>query len=266
MRSRLTVALALGSLLALVAGAAVADDRAGDLLARKLAEFPGAGRGQVFAITSPSLAGVFPNYAFYALRFRQYPVAIAPPEPLQSNNLFVVRPDGTVDHLANVGALEGFFKAALRPVTTDAEAKDAAKAWLRLAEEFHQDGFLQFSIPDDALNIVSLPNGNREVTGKATVTPQGGNLGEISASLTFGGNGPLLTASESASIKRGMRPICQATKLLDPDPIVRRMAEDAILVMGKAAKEYLDEQRASANPALREAIDRIWQQIVIEDR
>jgi hypothetical protein len=44
------------------------------------------------------------------------------------------------------------------------------------------------------------------------------------------------------------------------------MAEDAILVMGKAAKEYLDEQRARARPALREAIARIWQRILGEDR
>ena len=67
-------------------------------------------------------------------------------------------------------------------------------------------------------------------------------------------------------MKRGVRPICQATKLLDPDPVVRQMAEDAILVMGKAADEYLSEQRARATPALREAIDRIWQRILIEDR
>jgi hypothetical protein len=60
--------------------------------------------------------------------------------------------------------------------------------------------------------------------------------------------------------------ICQATKLLDPDPIVRRMAEQDLLVIGKPATEYLDEQRARATPALREAIDRIWPRILIEDR
>jgi hypothetical protein len=63
-----------------------------------------------------------------------------------------------------------------------------------------------------------------------------------------------------------VRPICQATKLLDPDPVVRRMAEDAILVMGRAAEEYLSEQRARATPALRAAIDQIWQRILIEER
>jgi hypothetical protein len=76
----------------------------------------------------------------------------------------VVRADGAVDRLANIGALEAFFRAALRPVTADATAKDAAKAWLRLVEEFHQDGFFEFSIPDDALKVVPLPTGGREVT------------------------------------------------------------------------------------------------------
>jgi hypothetical protein len=191
---------------------------------------------------------------------------VAPPDPLTSNNLFIVRRDGTVQHLPDAGALEVFFRAALRPITTDAQAQDAARAWLRLAQEFRQDGFLQFAIPDDSLKVAALANGGREVTGKAVVTPQGGNQGEIGATLTFDGRGSLLTVSESANIKRGIRPICQATKLLDPDPVVRRMAEEAILVMGKSAKEYLDEQRARARPELREAIDQIWRRILSEDR
>jgi hypothetical protein len=71
---------------------------------------------------------------------------------------------------------------------------------------------------------------------------------------------------ERRAIHAGVRPICQATKLLDPDPIVRRMAERDILVMGRAAKAYLDEQRARATPALRQAIDRMWKRIVAESR
>ena len=63
-----------------------------------------------------------------------------------------------------------------------------------------------------------------------------------------------------------MRPICQSTKLLDSDPIVRKMAEQDLLIMGKAAKPYLDEQRAKVSPPLRDAIDKIWQQILIEGR
>ena len=53
-------------------------------------------------------------------------------------------------------------------------AKETAKARLRLVEEFHQDGFFQFSIPDDSVKIVPLPNGGREVNGMAQVVPHGG--------------------------------------------------------------------------------------------
>jgi multimeric flavodoxin WrbA len=63
-----------------------------------------------------------------------------------------------------------------------------------------------------------------------------------------------------------MRPICQSTKLLDPDPIVRKMAEQDILIMGSPAKEYLDWQRTQVSPELRQAIDRIWQRIIKEGR
>jgi hypothetical protein len=42
------------------------------------------------------------------------------------------------------------------------------------------------------------------------------------------------------------------------------MAEQDLLVMGRAAKPYLDEQRAIASPELRDEIDRVWQQILRE--
>jgi len=50
------------------------------------------------------------------------------------------------------------------------------------------------------------------------------------------------------------------------DPIVRRMAEQDVLVMGRAAKPYLDQVRATARPKLQQAIDRIWQRILDEGR
>jgi len=55
-------------------------------------------------------------------------------------------------------------------------------------------------------------------------------------------------------------------KLLDPDPIVRGMAEQAILVMGKDAEEYLKDMRATASAELRRAIDGIWARILSEGR
>lgn len=253
-------------LLTALGGGVAAADQPADLLARKLAELPGADRGQIIAVTDRAVSAAFPDYHFYVLRFRQYPVAMVPPEPLGANNLFVVKPDSAVEQIRDAPALENFFRAALTPVTTADHAKEAATAWLRLAEEFHQDGFFQFSIPDDSLHVTSDSAGGLRIMGKAIASGQSGNGGEITASLVFDQAGRLAKASEVASLKRGIRPICQATKLLDPDPIVRGMAEQALLVMGKAAKDYLQEQRARANPELRAAIDRIWQQILSEGR
>lgn len=237
-----------------------------DSLTKKLAEFSGSEHGQIIPVKDEPLTREFPGYSFYALRFRKYPVARIPPEPLKANNLFVVKPNGSVEHIQDTEMLKNFFRLTLRPVKTESRARDAAKGWLRLAQEFYQDGFFQFSIAEDSIRVAAIKDGGIEVSGKAVVNQQGGNTGEIVASLTFDSAGALTNVSESAQIRRGIRPICQATKLLDPDPIVRGMAEQSMLVMGKEAKEYLDEQRAKAGPELHRAIDEIWRQIVAEGR
>ena len=84
--------------------------------------------------------------------------------------------------------------------------------------------------------------------------------------MILGAAGSFVNVLEKSAIRAGVRPICQATKLLDPDPIVRRMSEQDLLVMGRAAKPYLDQIRATARPQLRQAIDRIWQRILTEGR
>ena len=237
-----------------------------ELLTKKLAESKGAERGQIIPVKDEPLTREFPGYSFYVLRFRRYPVALLPPKPLGANNLFVVKPDGSVEHILETGMLKNFFRTTFAPVRTQARAGDAAKAWLQLAQEFYQDGFFRFSIPEDSIQVTAMKNGGLEVSGKAVVNRQGGNTGELGASLTFDPAGSLTNVSESVQIHRGVRPICQATKLLDPDPIVRGMAEQALLVMGNAAKEYLDEQRAKAGPELQRAIDEIRQRIIAEGR
>ena len=94
----------------------------------------------------------------------------------------------------------------------------------------------------------------------------GGGEGQIDVLITLGAAGSLVQVYEKSALRPGIRPICQATKLLDRDPIVRRMAEQDVLVMGRAAKPYLDRVRATALPMLRNAIDRIWQRILDEGR
>jgi hypothetical protein len=61
------------------------------------------------------------------------------------------------------------------------------------------------------------------------------------ATLTFDGGGKLARVAEGGKLRPGPRPICQATKLLDPDPLVRRMAEavrpsNAGVVLGRKVR------------------------------
>jgi hypothetical protein len=258
--------VALSSLAVLGVGLALAGERGREVLEKHLATFRGAERGRIIAVVDDAVAGAFPQHLFYVVRFRQYPVAVDPPEPLGANNLFVVTPGGAAEHLRDASALEHFFRAALAPVMTETLGREAARAWLRLALEFRQDGMFEFSIPEQSLVASPTAQGGLHVTGRALVEPRGGNSGEIVASLTFDHTGQLTGVAETINIQRGLRPICQATKLLDPDPIVRGMAEQTILVMGRAASDYLAEQRAQAGPELRDAIDRIWQRILAESR
>lgn len=236
------------------------------LINRTLARFPGAERGTIVPVLDERLRRTLPEYAFYALRFRQYPVALRPPESLKASNLLAVGKDDSVTVLVDPPALENFFRSALPPVTTEAQARAVVGVWLRLSEELAQDGFFAFSIPEDSVRVGPEASGGRRVTGKAVVAPHAGDRGEIDATLIFDPRGQLVSVTETRNIKRGIRPICQATRLLDPDPVIRGMAEQDILVMGKAAKPYLDEQRATAPPELRRAIDRLWQRILAEDR
>lgn len=93
-----------------------------------------------------------------------------------------------------------------------------------------------------------------------------GGRGHIEMLMALGAAGGLVNIYERAALVPGVRPICQATKLLDRDPIVRRMAEQDLLVMGRAAKPYLDQVRSTARPKLQEAIDRVWQRILQDGR
>jgi hypothetical protein len=165
--------------------------------------------------------------------------------------------------LTSSADLEKFFKDKLPPARTDAALKDAARAWLRLAWEFRQDGYYKFQLMDDSTKVANAPGG--KVVSALAVVMSGGN-GTLSVQLSFNETGALKTVTEKEAIRPGPRPRCQSTKLLDKDPIVRVMAEEALLSMGRAAREYLDEQRDKASPELKKAIDRIWQRICATDR
>lgn len=208
-----------------------------------------------------ALGRSFPDTLFFSVIYRQYPVAKLAPEGMKSQNVFLVTKDGKIEHLTSAKELEKFFRANLDKVKHEDAAKDATRCWLALSQQFHHDGFFRFKIPDKELS-----GSAKKMTGKAVVEPKNGDKGYLQATLSFEEDGKLAKVEETSTLKAGVRPICQATKLLDPDPIVRAMAEQCLLVMGSAAKEYLDEQRAKASPDLQRAIDRIWQRIVEEER
>jgi hypothetical protein len=69
--------------------------------------------------------------------------------------------------LSDGTAQERFFRDAPRPVKDDAAPKRAAQAWLRLAEERHQGGFFQFTIPDTDLGVTGAARVRQGAGGAA---------------------------------------------------------------------------------------------------
>jgi hypothetical protein len=210
-------------------------------------------------------ARALPANLVFAVRFSHYPVAVRPPAPLRLNNLFILEKDGQWQHVYDFQGLHAFCKDNLGRVLKEEDARNVARAWLEMSQELIQDGYYKFSIPEDDIKVDSTKTGLK-VTARAVVKPEMGNKGRLQVEAEFEMTGTLDSLKQDNKLVRGIRPRCQATKLLDPDPIVRAMAEQDILVMGRAAKAYLREQRAKAGPDLRKAIDRIWRQIVAEGR
>ncbi len=220
--------------------------------------------GQVKHIADESVERAFPAHAFFSVLYRQFPVGRIPPGKLRASNVFVAGRDGKAQPLTTDRDLEKFFKDNLPALSSKARLEDAARAWVRLSQELLQDGFYGFSLEKDATRVTDRKGGGQSATAKVVVM-RGGN-GALVATLDFDRAGKLASVRQESKIRPGPRPICQATKLLDKDPIVRGMAEQALLCMGRAAKDYLDEQRAKASPELKKAIDRMWKRIVESDR
>jgi hypothetical protein len=209
-----------------------------------------------------ALERAFPGRAFFFVLFRQYPVGRVPPAGLKSANLFVYSADGKIQVITDTKGLEKLFKDHLPAAKTDARLKEAARAWLTLSQQLKQDGFFTFAWEDDSAKVGKGEDG-KTASGKVTVMR--GGSGTLGAKLTFNSSGKLKSVSEENKLRAGPRPRCHATKLLDKDPVVRAIVEQDLLVMGRAVKPYLDEQRAKASPALRKAIDRIWKRILEQE-
>jgi hypothetical protein len=210
------------------------------------------------------LRQVFPKHLFFSVLFRRYPVAQLPPDSLKSSNIYVVPNTGGKLRLATDSKeLETFFRDNLAAVQDLPTAKQVMRAWLELTPMFLQDGYYKFAIEDHSTKALPVKGGIKAI-GKVIV--KAGGSGELDVTMTFDDSGKLSGVEQKDKVKRGVRPICQASKLLDQDPIVRAMAEQDLLVIGSAAKPYLDEQRAKGTLELQKAIDRIWKRILEDER
>src|SRR5437867_5428330 len=180
----------------------------------------GIGGAVVRPITDDYVSRTFPNFSFFGVIFRQYPVAVLCPQMqnLKCSNVFFVK-DGQVDFVATIPGLKFFFAAELDPVPSEQAAIDAASSWLRFSEELKQDLFYAFSAPQisyEPRQDITLVRGDAVVIA--------GGKGHIDMLMTLGSAGSFLQVYERSALRPGVRPICQATKLLDRDPIVGRMA------------------------------------------
>lgn len=180
------------------------EEKARALLDAHLATLKGAQRGRVEPITDEALAQALPSLSFFVVRFRDYPVRSAPP-PLKSQNVFVVAAKaGTVQRVSDVEALQTLFRSALAPVKDESKAKEALRAWLRVVEEFYQDGFMQFALPAENRST-AFKGEELRVSGDAVAT-KGGD-GKITATLAFDKRGKLVEAKTSGRVEpKGARP------------------------------------------------------------
>jgi len=209
------------------------------------------------------LRDMFPKHVFVAVHFPVWPVARLAPEPLKSQNVFAVSMEGKVTHLADSKKLEEFFKTTLG---AQLDQDKTVRSYLRLRMEYIQDGFYKFKYPAKT-KVVGPGSSLTLVEGVGEVVPEAGNKGNFKAVIRFDRADKFSAVTkEENQVVRGIRPRCQATLLLHPEPLVREIAEQDLLVLGRLARDYLMEQKAKANAALQREIDRVWRQIEAEQR
>lgn len=162
--------------------------------------------GDVLPVIDESLHQTFPDYTFHVVRFAAG--AGAPPTPggMRPSNVFAVRhKDGAVTHLADAAGTKAFFAANLPPVTNKEVAALAARSWLRVSEEWRQDGTYQFHVPDDRITVQGGRTGMK-VTGTTIAARGGADVAEIVVTMVFDKTGKLTTATDKGEQKQGARP------------------------------------------------------------
>ncbi len=227
------------------------------VLQTHLTKYESAAPGELRDLKFKPLGRSYPRCEFFTLRFPRYPVEVAPPEPLKSSNVFAVCGD-QVTLINDEQQLEKFFTTYPPVLAGDQALADATRSWLYVVRELQKDGFFEFARPS-----VTLSDDSSE--GVVEVVEKRGDQGKLTVHMELV-DGKLKIVRSVADVQQGIRPRCQARRLLDNDPAVREIMKRDILVMGSACKPYLDEVRADASPELRQAIDEVWRQIVDEGR
>lgn len=223
-------------------------------------------RAKLQFIDSAALQQAFPDSLFYVLRFPQWPLSMEVPQPLSNNNIFVIARDGKLSApITSIEQLKQFLIKNSKPTVSEDSCRTLLEGSMALVQELAQDGMYQFEIDKHTLSIERTAHG-RVASGQIKALPNGGNSGTVFVSLQFGLKSEVTGLDCQSKLVEGMRPICQSTKLLDADPIVRKMAEKDLLIMGRSAGEYLQWQREQVSPELKVEIDRVWARIIKEGR
>lgn len=237
--------------------------KAKEAVEKHLAGIKASDAATVRSVDEKYLRTMFPKHSFVAVHYPLWPVARVPADPLKSQNIFAVSGDGKVTHLADEKKLEEFFKTTLGG---QLDQDKTVKSYLRLRMEYVQDGYYKFKFPEKT-EVTGPGSSLTLVEGVAEVVPEAGNKGNFKVTIKFDRADKFAAVQkEENNVVRGMRPRCQATLLLHPEKLVREIAEQDLLVMGRLAEGYLKEQRAKASDELRREIDRVWRQIEAEGR
>jgi hypothetical protein len=171
-------------------------------LAKQYLDGLGATYYTLTAIEDSYVTATFPSIHFFELVFRQYPVAVEPPEGLNASDLVVVVGDKVIA-LTGPEELQSFFLAALPLIADSDAAAQAGQSWLRLTAAFTQDGFYTFAEP--VVGVVPSSEGGMTVLGEIAVTA--GGEGAILLALEIDADGEVTDIVEVRDVQVGARPL-----------------------------------------------------------
>jgi hypothetical protein len=146
-------------------------------------------------LQSAELRKLFDRCDFFLLRYPRYPVEVVPVAPLRVNNVFMVCA-GKVSRVSDESELQEFFLQRFPVATDDTVKADGVRAWLLLAQEFHQDGFVVFGSP-------SMRTTDALAEGVVEVTKDSGE-GRLSVTMEFS-EGKLSKVSWGGNVVPGVR-------------------------------------------------------------